>query len=72
MDKFIMIVEPKAQEEIAALGFAYTITNLNGKKVYAFADTEKLQKYLAEKYSDEEWHYMKRNHMKGGRSENDG
>ena len=52
MDKFIMVVEPKAQEELAALGFIYTKTELNGKTVYAFADTEALQKHLAEKYSD--------------------
>ena len=47
-----MVVEPKAQEELAALGFIYTKTELNGKTVYAFADTEALQKHLAEKYSD--------------------
>lgn len=61
MDEFIMVVEPKAQEELAALGFAYIKQTLDGKTVYAFADTEALQKHLAEKYSDEEWHYMKRN-----------
>jgi hypothetical protein len=61
MDKFIMVVQPKAQEELAALGFTYTKTEINGKTVYAFADTEALQRYLAEKFSDEEWHYMKRN-----------
>lgn len=61
MDKFIMVVQPKVQEELASLGFTYTKTTLDGKTVYAFADTERLQKYLSEKYSDEEWHYMKRN-----------
>lgn len=61
MDKFIMVVQPRVQEELAALGFTYTITEVQGKKFYAFADSEVLQKYLSEKYSDEEWHYMKRN-----------
>jgi hypothetical protein len=56
-----MVVEPKVQEELAALGFVYTKQEIDGETVYAFADTEALQKYLAEKYSDEEWHYMKRN-----------
>lgn len=59
MDKFIMVVEPKAQEELAALGFTYTKTEIGGKTVYAFADTVELQKFLAERYSDEEWHYMR-------------
>ena len=45
MDKFIMVVEPKAQEELAALGFAYIKQTLDGKTVYAFADTEALQKH---------------------------
>ena len=59
MDKFIMVVEPKAQEELAALGFTYTKTEIGSKTVYAFADTVELQKFLAERYSDEEWHYMR-------------
>ena len=61
MDKFITVVEPKAQEELAALGFTYTKTKVNGKDIYAFAATVELQKYLSERYSDEEWHYMKQN-----------
>ena len=61
MNKFITVVEPKAQEELAALGFAYTKTEIGGKTVYAFAATVELQKYLSERYSDEEWHYMKQN-----------
>lgn len=61
MDKFIMVVEPKAQEELAALGFTYIKQTLSDKTVYAFAATEDLQKYLSEKYSDEEWHFIKRN-----------
>lgn len=61
MNKFIMVVEPKVQEELAALGFIYTKQEIDGRTIYAFADTEALQKYLAEKYSDEEWHYMKQN-----------
>lgn len=61
MNKFITVVEPKAQEELATLGFAYTKTKVNGKDVYAFAATVELQKYLSERYSDEEWHYMKQN-----------
>lgn len=59
MDKFIMVVEPKAQEELVALGFTYTKTEIGGKTVYAFADTVELQKFLAERYSDEEWHYIR-------------
>lgn len=59
MEKFIMVVEPKAQEELAALGFAYTKTEVSGKTVFAFADTADLQKHLAERYSDEEWHYIR-------------
>ena len=61
VNKFITVVEPKAQEELAALGFTYTKTKVNGKDVYAFAATIELQKYLSERYSDEEWHYMKQN-----------
>lgn len=61
VNKFITVVEPKAQEELAALGFTYTKTKVNGKDVYAFAATVELQKYLSERYSDEEWHYMKQN-----------
>ena len=60
MDKFIMVVQPKVQEELASLGFTYTKTTLDGKTVYAFANTEGLQKYLTERYSDEEWYYMQR------------
>ena len=61
MDKFIMVVQPKVQEELASMGFTYTKTRLDGKTVYAFANTEGLQKYLTERYSDEEWYYMQRN-----------
>lgn len=61
VNKFITVVEPKAQEELAALGFTYTKTKVNGKDIYAFAATVELQKYLSERYSDEEWHYMKQN-----------
>lgn len=61
MNKFITVVEPKAQEELAALGFTYTKTKVNGKDIYAFAATVELQKYLSERYSGEEWHYMKQN-----------
>lgn len=61
VNKFITVVEPKAQEELVALGFTYTKTKVNGKDVYAFAATVELQKYLSERYSDEEWHYMKQN-----------
>lgn len=62
VNKFIT-VEPKAQEELAALGFTYTKTEIGGKTVYAFADTAELQKFLAERYSDEEWHYMRSNKL---------
>lgn len=63
MNKFINVVKPEAQEELAALGFTYTKTEIGGKIVYAFADTDELQKYLAERYSDEEWHYMRSNKL---------
>lgn len=63
VNKFITVVEPKAQEELAALGFTYTKTEIGGKTVYAFADTAELQKLLAERYSDEEWHYMRSNKL---------
>lgn len=63
MNKFITVVESKAQEELAALGFTYTKTKVNGKDVYAFAATVELQKYLSERYSDEEWHYMRSNRL---------
>ena len=63
VNKFITVVEPKAQEELAALGFTYTKTKVNGKDVYAFAATVELQKYLSERYSDEEWHYMRSNRL---------
>jgi len=60
---FIKVVEPKAQEELLALGFTYTKTEINGKTVYAFADTDELQKYLSQRYSDEEWYYIKSNRL---------
>lgn len=63
VQNFIMVVEPKAQEELAALGFTYTIQKINGKTVYAFADTVELQKHLSERYSDEEWHFMRSNKL---------
>lgn len=63
MDKFIMVVEPKVQEELTALGFIYTKTEIGGKTIYAFTDTAELQKFLAERYSDEEWHYMRSNKL---------
>ena len=61
MDKFIMVVQPKVQEELASLGFTYTKTEVGNKVVFAFAATDELQRYLSERYSDEEWHFMKRN-----------
>ena len=61
MDKFIIVVQPKTQEELASMGFTYTKTEVDNKVVFAFAATDELQKYLAERYSDEEWHFMKRN-----------
>lgn len=63
MTNFIKVVEPKAQEELLALGFTYTKTEINGKTVYAFADTDELQKYLSQRYSDEEWYYIKSNRL---------
>lgn len=63
MTNFIKVVEPKAQEELLALGFTYTKTEINGKTVYAFADTDELQKYLSQRYSDEEWYYIKNNRL---------
>lgn len=63
MTNFITVVEPKAQEELLALGFTYTKTEINGKTVYAFADTDELQKYLSQRYSDEEWYYIKSNRL---------
>ena len=71
MNKFITVVEPKAQEELAALGFTYTKTKVNGKDVYAFAATVELQKYLSERYSDEECssEFLEKKRKKGGRSE---
>ena len=63
MNNFITIVEPKVQKELLALGFTYTKTEINGKTVYAFADTDELQKYLSQRYSDEEWYYIKSNRL---------
>lgn len=63
MENFIIIVEPKVQDELVALGFTYTQTEINGSSVRAFANTKELQKYLSEKYSDEEWGYVKTNRL---------
>lgn len=63
MENFIIIVEPKVQDELAALGFTYTQTEINGSSARVFANTKELQKYLSEKYSDEEWHYIKTNRL---------
>ncbi len=63
VDKFILVRKPEAQEELAALGFAYIKNQVEGKTVYAFANTDALQKYLSERYSDEEWYYMKSNKL---------
>lgn len=63
MNNFIQVFEPKVQQELVALGFNYTKTEINGKTVYAFADTDELQEYLAKKYTDEEWHYIRSNKL---------
>lgn len=63
MENFIIIVEPKVQDELVALGFTYTQTEINGSSACAFANTKELQKYLSEKYSDEEWGYVKTNRL---------
>lgn len=63
MQNFIQVFEPKAQKELVALGFNYIKTEINGKTVYAFAATDELQKYLAERFTDEEWHYIRSNKL---------
>lgn len=60
---FIKVLEPELQKKLAGLGFSYTLENIGDKQVFAFAETEELQKYLAENYSDEEWHYFRSNRL---------
>ena len=60
---FIKVDEPKLQQELANLGFSYILENNGNKQIYAFVETEELQKYLSEKYSDEEWHYIRSNRI---------
>lgn len=48
--KFIKVLEPKLQQELADLGFNYTIENLGDKQVFAFADSGELREYIASKY----------------------
>ena len=50
--KFIKVLEPKLQEELANLGFSYTAEKLGGKQVFAFADSKELRQYIIGKYSD--------------------
>ncbi len=52
MNKFIKVLEPKLQDELANLGFSYTIEKLGDKQVFAFTDSMELRKYIASKYAD--------------------
>ncbi len=52
MNKFIKVLEPKLQDELANLGFSYTIEKLGDKQVFAFTDSMELRKYIASKYTD--------------------
>lgn len=52
MDKFIKVLEPKLQEELANLGFSYTIEKLGDKQVFAFTNSVELKEYIASKYAD--------------------
>lgn len=63
MKNFIMVIEPEAQEELAASGFIYTKTEINGKTVYAFAETDELCKYLSSNFEQKDWHCMKSNNL---------
>ena len=49
--KFIKVLDPKLQQELADLGFSYTIENFGDKQIYAFADSEELREHIASKYS---------------------
>ena len=60
---FIKVFEPKLQQELVNLGFSYTLENDGNKQIYAFVETEELHKYLSEKYTDEEWHYIRSNRL---------
>ena len=46
MNKFIKVLEPKLQDELANLGFSYTIEKLGDKQVFAFTDSMELRKYI--------------------------
>lgn len=50
--KFIKVLEPKLQEELAGLGFSYTIEQIGEKQIYAFADCKELREHIAKNYSD--------------------
>lgn len=50
--KFIKVLEPKLQEELAGLGFSYTKEKIGDKQVYAFADSGELREYIVSHYSD--------------------
>lgn len=52
MNKFIKVLEPKLQDELANLGFSYTIEKLGDKQVFAFTDSMELRKYITSKYAD--------------------
>ena len=52
MSKFIKVLEPELQEELANLGFSYTIEKLGDKQVFAFTNSIELKKYIASKYED--------------------
>ena len=49
---FIKVLDPKLQEEFAAMGFKYTTESWGDKQVYAFADSKDLRKVISEKYSN--------------------
>lgn len=48
--KFIKVLEPKLQKELADLGFNYTIEKNGDKQVFAFADSGELREYIASHY----------------------
>lgn len=50
--KFLKVLEPELQQELADLGFSYTIEKLGDKQVFAFTNSAELRKYIASKYAN--------------------
>lgn len=55
MMQFIYVLNPKAAEELIALGFGYTTSIMNGNMVWIFDYCDELQRFTLSHYSDNQY-----------------